>query len=178
MQQQFFPASDRPELLVDFTLPQNASIADTKAQMDRFEKTLVGDPDIDALELLCRPGAVRFYLPLDPQLANPFFGQVVIVTKSFEARERVGRGSRSCCDEDFAGIDGFVQSAGRWGRRSAGRSSTGSAAPTSRRCGTGAATRRRSSASNPRVGDIVFDWNEPGQVLRSTWTRTRRASSA
>src|SRR5262249_10517817 len=41
--QQFFPASDRPELLVDVTLPQNATIAATKAQMNRLEAQLRGD---------------------------------------------------------------------------------------------------------------------------------------
>jgi len=43
---QFFPASDRPELLVGWTLPENSTIHETKAQMDRFEKSLEGDPDI------------------------------------------------------------------------------------------------------------------------------------
>ena len=43
VEQQFFPSSDRPELVVDVTLPQNASIAETRAQMDRLEAALVGD---------------------------------------------------------------------------------------------------------------------------------------
>src|SRR5262249_23204729 len=89
VQQQFFPASDRPELLVDVALPQNSSIAETKAQMDRFEAALVGDPDIERWSSYVGQGAIRFYLPLDEQLANPFFGQVVIVTKGIEARGRV-----------------------------------------------------------------------------------------
>ncbi len=45
VQNQFFPAADRPELLVDMTLLQSSSIAETKIEMDRLEKTLVGDPD-------------------------------------------------------------------------------------------------------------------------------------
>ena len=56
VQQQFFPASDRPELLVDLTLPQSASLNATQEVVDRVEKLLKADPDIDALELLCRPG--------------------------------------------------------------------------------------------------------------------------
>jgi multidrug efflux pump subunit AcrB len=48
VQQQFFPPSDRPELLVDFTLPQNSSIAETREQVERFEKVaLAGNQDID-----------------------------------------------------------------------------------------------------------------------------------
>ena len=52
---QFFPSSDRPELLVDLTLPQNASIHATKTMAERFDAVLKGDPDVDALEHLCRP---------------------------------------------------------------------------------------------------------------------------
>ena len=46
VQNQFFPSADRPELLVDMTLLQSSSIAETKTEMDRLEKTLVGDQDI------------------------------------------------------------------------------------------------------------------------------------
>ena len=56
--------------------------------MDRFEKALVGDKDIVRWSSYVGRGAVRFYLPLDEQLANPFFGQVVIVAKDYEARDR------------------------------------------------------------------------------------------
>ena len=63
VEQQFFPSSDRNELLVDFTLPQNASIADTKAQMDRFEAKLAGDPDIDHWSSYVGQSAVRFISP-------------------------------------------------------------------------------------------------------------------
>ena len=48
VQQQFFPASDRPELIVDWNLPQNSSIAETNRQIAQFEREkLIGNPDID-----------------------------------------------------------------------------------------------------------------------------------
>ncbi|WP_348245210.1 hypothetical protein, partial [Salmonella enterica] len=72
------------EILVDLTLPQNATIAETKAQMDRFEAGLKDDPEIVSWSSYVGQGAVRFYLPLDQQLNNAFFGQVVIVTQSLE----------------------------------------------------------------------------------------------
>jgi len=87
--QQFFPASDRPELVVSMTLRQNASIYATEAQAKRFEALLKDDPDIDHFSTYVGRGAIRFILTLDVQLANPFFAQFVIVTKSLEARERV-----------------------------------------------------------------------------------------
>ena len=66
VQSQFFPASDRPEILVDLNLPQNASINETRAQVDRLEASLQGDEDIARWSTYIGQGALRFYLPLDP----------------------------------------------------------------------------------------------------------------
>ena len=71
VQQQFFPSSDRPELVVDWTLPQNASIAETKAQMDRFEAQLAGDSDIEHWSSYVGQSAVRFVLSFDVQPGSP-----------------------------------------------------------------------------------------------------------
>ncbi|MCV2360055.1 efflux RND transporter permease subunit [Paucibacter sp. TC2R-5] len=87
--QQFFPASDRPELTVDMTLRQNSSIYATETQVKRLEEVLKGDPDVDHYSSYVGRGAIRFILTLNVQLADPFFGQFVIVTKDLEARERL-----------------------------------------------------------------------------------------
>jgi multidrug efflux pump subunit AcrB len=87
--QQFFPASDRVELLVDLRLADNASIRSTAREVDALEQLLAGDPDIDHWSTYIGQGAVRFYLPLNLQLANDSLAQFVIVTRSLEARERV-----------------------------------------------------------------------------------------
>jgi multidrug efflux pump len=86
---QFFPASDRPELTVDLTLRQNASIFATETQVKRLEEVLKSDPDVDHFSSYVGRGAIRFILTLNVQLANPFFGQFVIVAKDLEARERL-----------------------------------------------------------------------------------------
>ena len=86
---QFFPASDRPELTVDLTLRQNASIFATEQQVKRLEEVLKKDPDVDHFSSYVGRGAIRFILTLNVQLANPFFGQFVIVAKDLEARERL-----------------------------------------------------------------------------------------
>ena len=63
MQQQFFPSSDRPELLVDLTLPQGSPIINaTSKVVDDFEKLLKGDPDIQYWSFYIGQGAIRFYL--------------------------------------------------------------------------------------------------------------------
>jgi multidrug efflux pump len=89
VQQQFFPNSDRPELLVDLTLPQGSSINATRKVVDDLEKILKTDPDIEHWSFYVGSGAIRFYLPLDQQLANDFFAQAVVVTKGFKVRPAV-----------------------------------------------------------------------------------------
>jgi multidrug efflux pump subunit AcrB len=74
---------------VDLTLTRNASIYASERVATRLEKLLAGDADIDHWSTYIGQGAVRFYLPLNVQLPNDFFSQLVIVTKSLQARERV-----------------------------------------------------------------------------------------
>jgi multidrug efflux pump len=165
VQKQFFPAADRPELLVDMTLLQSSSIAETKVEMDRLEKALVGDQDIVRWSSYVGQGAVRFYLPLDEQLANPFFGQVVIVNRDFDARQRVAARLKKLLREEFVGIDGFVHplDLGPPVGRPIQYRLSGPDIQTVR----GLALKfAEVMASNPRVGGIVYDWNEPGLVLR------------
>jgi multidrug efflux pump subunit AcrB len=87
--QQFFPKSDRPEVLIDLTLPQSASLEATRAVVARVEKLLAADPEVDRWSFYVGQGAIRFYLPLDAQLANDFFAQAVVVTKGHKVREHV-----------------------------------------------------------------------------------------
>lgn len=87
--QQFFPSSDRPELLVDLQLPENASIYATRDFSVQLDKLLESDPDVDHWSTYVGQGAVRFYLPLNVQLPNDFFAQAVVVTKGVQQRERV-----------------------------------------------------------------------------------------
>jgi len=80
VQQQFFPSSDRAELVIDWNLPQNASIADTNAQMARFEREqLLGNDSVDHWSTYVGTGSPRFVLSFDVQTANTWFGQMVTV---------------------------------------------------------------------------------------------------
>ncbi|TGV74531.1 efflux RND transporter permease subunit, partial [Mesorhizobium sp. M00.F.Ca.ET.149.01.1.1] len=166
VQQQFFPPSDRPELVVDWNLPQNASITDTRDQMGRFEqRALVGNPDIDHFSSYIGQGAVRFLLAYDVQPANPYFGQTVIVTKSIEARNRVKPALEKLLREEFVGTDAFVKPlelgppVGR---------------PVQYRVGGPDIQTVRELAqqfaglisANPKLAAPAFDWNEPQRVLR------------
>ncbi|MGH8782637.1 efflux RND transporter permease subunit [Paraburkholderia sp.] len=87
--QQFFPSSDRPELLIDVRLPEGASFEATLRQVQRLEKTLDGRPEIDHFVNFVGTGAPRFYLPLDQQLPQPNFAQFVVTAKSVKDREKL-----------------------------------------------------------------------------------------
>ena len=89
VQQQFFPSSDRPELLVNVMLPKSASIQATEATVNRVEEILKAELDIEYWSFYIGSGAVRFYLPLDLELPNAFMAQAVVVTKGYEQRPQV-----------------------------------------------------------------------------------------
>jgi multidrug efflux pump subunit AcrB len=84
---QFFPSSDRPELLVDLRLPENASFEATLREAQRFEHDLDGRPQIDHYVDFVGAGAPRFFLPLDEQLPAPNLAQFVVTAKGVRERE-------------------------------------------------------------------------------------------
>jgi multidrug efflux pump subunit AcrB len=86
---QFFPSSDRPELLVDLRLPEGASLAATLRETKRFEAAIHDRKEIASYVSFVGNGAPRFYLPLDQQLAQPNFAQFVITAKDVKQREQL-----------------------------------------------------------------------------------------
>ncbi len=101
VQQQFFPSSERPELIVDLRLAQNASLEATKTEVERFEKVLKADPDVAFHSFYVGSGAVRFYLPLNQQLENANFAQAVVMTKGYDVRDQVKARLEKVLEEDF-----------------------------------------------------------------------------
>ena len=98
---QFFPSSDRTELLVEVTLPQNASIFASEQVAQRLDAALAQDPDVERWSTYVGRGAIRFYLPLNVQLALPFFSQAVVVAKDLPGRERLHRRLEALLAEQF-----------------------------------------------------------------------------
>ena len=105
---QFFPSSDRPELLVDLSLPQNASIYASETAAKRLDAALTGDPDVARWSTYVGRGAIRFYLPLNVQLPNDFFTQAVVVAKDVAARERLHAKLEKHLAEEFPNAVSFV----------------------------------------------------------------------
>lgn len=165
VQQQFFPSSDRPELIVNLNLPQNVSIYATEGVVDRFEALLKDDPDIDYYSMYVGQGAARFILTLDLQLANDNFAQAVIVARNAEARERL----RARLDSVMA--EKFPEVIARTAPLELGPSIGW---PLQYRISGEDPQRVRSFAfgvaqvlaSEPRVKLINFDWNEPAKSVR------------
>lgn len=166
VQQQFFPASDRPELIVDWNLPQNSSIAETRAQMERFEKmALVGNEDIDHWSSYVGQSAVRFVLAYDVQPSNPYYGQTVIVTKGVEERNRVHAAIDKLLREEFVGTDTFVKTLELGppvGRPVQYRVS----GPDVQKVRSLAQDLAGQISTNPKLAAPNFDWNEPERVLK------------
>jgi multidrug efflux pump subunit AcrB len=100
---QFFPSSDRPELLVDLRLPQNASIHASGDASARLDAVLKDDPDVERWSAYVGRGAIRFYLPLNVELPNDFFSQFVVITKDINARERLRAKLERVLAEEFPG---------------------------------------------------------------------------
>jgi multidrug efflux pump len=101
---QFFPTSNRPELLVDLWLPEGASFAETERDAKRLEQRLLKDPDLAYVVSFVGEGAPRFYLPLDQQLKNQNFAQLLLMSTSIEARERVLVRVREILAEEFPNV--------------------------------------------------------------------------
>lgn len=101
---QFFPPSDRVELLVDLRLPQNASVHATLDAVERFDALLGREPGVARWSSYVGRGAIRFYLPLNVQLANPFVGQSVVVTTDIAARERLQSRLETLLAEEFPDV--------------------------------------------------------------------------
>ena len=165
VQNQFFPSSDRPEILVDLNLPQNASIAETLKVTQRFEDTLKGDPDIVRWSSYIGEGAIRFYLPLDQQLQNPFFAQLVIVSTGLESRDALMARLEKRLRDDFVGVGTFVHTL-ELGPPVGQPLQYRVSGPNIDQVRKHAIDLATVLDANSNVGEINFNWNEPGKVLR------------
>jgi multidrug efflux pump len=86
---QFFPSSDRTELLVDVSLPKGSAIAATEASVARIERFVSAQPGVERVDSFTGAGAPRFFLSLNPESPDPAFAKIIIQTDSTDARDRV-----------------------------------------------------------------------------------------
>jgi multidrug efflux pump len=167
VQQQFFPSSDRSELVIDWNLPENASITETNEQMGQFERQqLQGNANVDHWSTYVGTGAPRFVLSFDLQTANTWFGQMVIVTKGgIAVRDRLKAQFETYLKRTFPGTDTYVkllEVGPPVGRPVQYRLNGPDIAKVQ-----GFAQRLAGIVrANPHLDNVVFDWMEPARVVK------------
>ena len=165
VEQQFFPSSNRPELLIDLSLPEGSSIRATHSEVLKMEKVLAADPDIEQHSVYVGGGAPRFYLPLDIQLPNASFAQFVVLTKNNDARERVFQRVKAALEKDFAMVRGRVnrlENGPPVGYPIQFRVSGANPETVKTLANEAAAVVR----TNPHVFNVHPDWNERAKVIK------------
>jgi len=106
VEKQFFPQSDRLEILVEMWLPEGASIDATRAEAVRLETLLRQGEDVAHVISYIGQGAPRFVLGLDQRLNNRNFAQLVVIAKDVPAREREIARIRHLFETDFPNVRG------------------------------------------------------------------------
>ncbi|ADW73527.1 acriflavin resistance protein [Rahnella aceris] len=87
VKKQFFPTSDRPEVLVEVQMPYGTSIEQTSATTAKIEAWLRKQKEAKIVTSYIGQGSPRFYLAMAPELPDPSFAKIVVLTDSQEARE-------------------------------------------------------------------------------------------
>lgn len=165
VQNQFFPSSNRPELLVDLWLPQGASFEATEQEVKRLEGILKDDPDIENYVAYVGNGSPRFYLPIDQQLEHTNFAQLVVMTKDNEVREDVVERLEKVLETEFTLLRSRVnrlENGPPVGYPVQFRVS-GKDVPTLRRIANDVAVIMR---ENPNTSNVHLDWNEQVKNIR------------
>ncbi|MDL2400312.1 efflux RND transporter permease subunit [Rhizobium mayense] len=166
VQQQFFPSSDRPELIVDWNLPQNSSIAETSRQMAQFEHEMLADnPGVEHWSTYVGRGAPRFVLSFDVQPADVSFGQTIIVTKGLDVRDKLKQQMEAYLQKTFPGTDAYVKlldigpPVGKPIQYRVSGENLQTVRDLAQKLGSIVGT-------HPSLRNIAFDWNEPARVVK------------
>ncbi|WP_199103528.1 efflux RND transporter permease subunit [Aquitalea sp. ASV11] len=106
--QQFFPSSNRPELMVDLWLPRGASYAATEGEVKKLEALIRQDKNVRSVTSYVGSGSPRFYLPLDQQQQHLNYAQLMVMTGDEHVRELVKSRIEQIFDHDFPLVRGRV----------------------------------------------------------------------
>ncbi len=89
VKQQFFPSSGRPEVLVDVQMPEGTSIEATTAAAVKVEQWVRQQPEAKIVTTYVGQGAPRFFFSYNPELPDPSFAKLVVLTEDAKARDRL-----------------------------------------------------------------------------------------
>ncbi|MCR6502127.1 efflux RND transporter permease subunit [Shinella sp. CPCC 101442] len=102
VKQQFFPTSDRPEVLVEVRLPEGTSIETTTATVAKVERWLQEQPETKIVTSYIGQGAPRFFFAMSPELPDPAFAKIVALTPDAEGREALKHRLRAAISDGLA----------------------------------------------------------------------------
>lgn len=109
VQQQFFPDSSRPEILVDLWLPEGSTIQESEAVAKRFEARLLKEPGMASVTTWVGSGVPRFYLPLDQIFPQANVSQLILLPKGLAEREELRKRLPVLLAEEFPEVRGRVK---------------------------------------------------------------------
>jgi Cation/multidrug efflux pump len=165
VKQEFFPASTRPELIVEMKLPQGASLQATEQEAKRFATQFSTDANIVNYTYYVGQGAPRFVLTAEPAIPDTNFAQFVFVAKDLQARNELTQKVRELLSTEFPNVRGNVKviKLGPSDAYPVMLRVTGNDHEKVREI---AGKVRDSMAANPNLSDINLDWNEKNKVVR------------
>ena len=109
VQQQFFPDSSRPEILVELWFPEGTSFAANEDTTKRFEQRLLNEPGVQDVTTWVGSGVPRFYLPLDQIFPQSNASQLIILPKDLETRETLRVKLPALLAQEFPEVRGRVK---------------------------------------------------------------------
>lgn len=109
IEQQFFPDSSRPELMVELWLPEGSSFKATETQAKKLEGWLAKQDGIESVTSYVGTGSPRFYLPLDQIFPQTNVSQIVILPKDLKTRNALRLKLIQLFKDDFPGVRGRVK---------------------------------------------------------------------
>lgn len=109
IEQQFFPDSSRPELMVELWMPEGSSFAATEAQAKKFETFVRKQDGVESVTTYVGTGSPRFYLPLDQIFPQSNVSQLVVLPKDLETREALRLKIVEAFKTDFPEVRGRVK---------------------------------------------------------------------
>ncbi|MBB4239205.1 efflux RND transporter permease subunit [Rhizobium esperanzae] len=102
VKKQFFPTSDRPEVLVEVRMPEGTSIEATTATVEKLEGWLQKQPEAKTVTSYVGQGAPRFFFAMAPELPDPSFAKIVVLTPDAGTREALKHRLRAAVSDGLA----------------------------------------------------------------------------
>ncbi|MBL0933065.1 MAG: efflux RND transporter permease subunit, partial [Alphaproteobacteria bacterium] len=109
VQQQFFPDSSRPEILVDIWLPEGSSVSAMDEVTRRVEQRFMKEPGVTSVSTWVGSGVPRFYLPLDQIFPQSNVSQLIVLPQNLKERERIRKALPALLATEFPEVRGRVK---------------------------------------------------------------------